>query len=292
MPILSERRACRVLDQHRSAQRYQSRIADDEPRLVEAMLSIVRARPRFGYRRVWALLRAEGWRVNRKRVHRLWRKKGLKVPQKRVKKRRLGVSGNSIVRRRATKRNEVWSIDFIFDRTANGRSIKWLSVIDEFTMQASPHRRECLALEVKRSMGASEVMEVLSELVLIRGGPVHVRCDNGPKFIAQAIRRWLECSGVKTLYVEPASPWQNGFVESFHSRLRDELLAMEVFETVKEAKRLATNWRLDYNHRRPHSGLKYLTPAAFAGTLSPAEIGAAPLPPSATAKEVSMVRLS
>lgn len=285
LPIVSERRACRALDQHRSAQRYRPKIADDEPRLVEAMLAIVRQRPRFGYRRVWALMRADGWRVNRKRVYRLWRLKGLTVPQKRVKKRRLGMSDNGIVRRRAMRMNEVWSIDFIFDRTTNGRSIKWLSVIDECT-------RECLGLEVKRSMGANEVMEVLSELVLIRGVPAHVRCDNGPEFIAQAIRRWLALSGVKTLYVEPASPWQNGFVESFHSRLRDELLEMEVFESLKEAKLLATHWRLDYNHRRPHSGLKYMTPAAFAGSLSPSAVGATPLPPPATAEETMVVKLS
>lgn len=283
---MSERRACGVLDQQRSTQRYAAKIKDDEGKLVEAMLSIVRARPRFGHRRVWALLRADGWRVNRKRVHRLWKQKGLKVPQKQVKKRRLGVSDNGIVRRRATAMNEVWSIDFIFDRTADGRSLKWLSVIDEFT-------RECLALVVKRSMNASEVMEVLSELVLIRGSPRHVRCDNGPEFVAVAIREWLSLSGVSTLYVEPASPWQNGFVESFHARLRDELLETELFETLSEAKMLATHWRLDYNHRRPHSGLKYQTPAAFAGSLVvPAPVEASPLPGPGPAKEKSMVRLS
>jgi putative transposase len=285
LPAVSERRACRELVRHRSTQRYVPKIADDEGKLVEAMLSIVRARPRFGYRRVWALLRQDGWRVNRKRVHRLWKQKGLKVPQKRVKKRRLGVIDNGIVRRRATAMNEVWSIDFIFDRTSDGRSIKWLSVIDEFT-------RECLALDVARSMNAVEVVEVLSELVLIRGVPGHVRCDNGPEFVAAAIRDWLSLSGVSTLYVEPASPWQNGFVESFHARLRDELLETELFETLKEAKMLATRWRLDYNHRRPHSGLRYKTPAAFAASGVPAAVEAAPLPPPGPAKEAGLVRLS
>lgn len=285
VPEVSERRACGVLDQPRSTQRYVPTIKDDEPKLVEAVLSTVRQRPRFGYRRVWALLRQDGWRVNRKRVHRLWKLKGLKVPQKQVKKRRLGVSENGIVRRRTTTKNEVWSMDFIFDRTREGRSLKWLSVIDEFT-------RECLALEVRRSMNAVDVIEVLSELVLIRGAPQHVRCDNGPEFVAQAIRRWLELSGVSTLYVEPASPWQNGFVESFHSRLRDELLGMELFESLKQAKTLATHWRLDYNHRRPHSGLGYKMPAAFAASLAPPAVEATPLPPPGPAKEEAMVRLS
>jgi putative transposase len=283
----SERSACRALDQHRSTQRYERRLDEDEPRLVRAMLRLIRKHPRFGYRRVWALLRADGWRVNVKRVHRLWKQNGLKVPVKRVKKRRLGTSENGITRRRAVGKDDVWSIDFIFDRTENGRSLKWLSVIDEFT-------RECLALEVDRTMNSEKVMELLGELVLIRGVPRHVRCDNGPEFIAKGIRRWLELSGVGTLYIEPGSPWQNGYVESFHARLRDELLGVEIFETKKEAKALSAQWRLDYNHRRPHSALGYQTPAGYAAgvkkTESPAvlPVAAAPLPPGQQAKDSTL----
>ncbi len=279
---VSERQACRTLDQHRTTQRYRSKIADDEEKLVSSMLKIVGEHPRFGYRRVWSMLRAEGWRVNVKRVHRLWKQNGLKVPVKRVKKRRLGSSENGITRHRSTKKNEVWSIDFIFDRTEDGRSLKWLSVIDEFT-------RECVALEVDRKMNSTSVMELMSELVLIRGMPEHVRSDNGPEFVARGIRSWLELSQVKTLYIEPGSPWQNGYVESFHSRFRDELLAVEVFESVKEAKKLSERWRMDYNHRRPHSSLGYRTPASFAAgvedvSLAVPPVGATPLPAGTTSE--------
>jgi len=264
---VSERHACRALSQQRSTQRYECKASDDEKPLVAAMLLILSTRPRFGYRRVWALLRADGWRVNRKRVHRLWRKNGLKVPQKQVKKRRLGTSDNGIVRQRATKMNEVWTIDFIFDRTQDGRSMKYLTVLDEFT-------RECPELVVHRSMNAKAVIDVLSELMLIRGVPKYIRCDNGPEFASRAIRNWLSCGGVKTLYIEPGSPWQNGFVESFHARLRDELLETEVFATLSEARELATRWRMDYNHHRPHSALNYQTPAAFAGSELSASVAA------------------
>jgi transposase InsO family protein len=233
------------------------------------MLEWVRAHPRYGYRRIWALLRQEGWRVNRKRIWRLWKQEGLKVPQKRHKRRRLGGSVNGIVRRRATGANQVWAWDFIFDRTSNGRSLKWLSIVDEFT-------RECLALEVGRSMTARDVVDVLMELVVARGVPENIRSDNGPEFIAQAIREWLGASGIGTLYIEPGSPWENGYAESFHARLRDELLDLEVFETVAEARMLATRWRLEYNHRRPHSSLGYVTPAAFAASLAEPPVAALP----------------
>lgn len=231
------------------------------------------------------MLKNEGWRVNRKRIWRLWKREGLKVPQKQVKKRRIGNSHNGIIRQRATCRNHVWAWDFIFDRTANGRSLKWLSIVDEYT-------RECLALEVGRTMTAGDVIDVLIELTQTRGVPKHIRSDNGPEVIAEAIRRWLSSSGIEALYVEPASPWQNGYAESFHARLRDELLNAEVFETVAEARMLATQWRLDYNHRRPHSSLGYVTPAAFAGSLAAPAVGAAPLPPEQQAKEEEPVILS
>ena len=274
---VSQRRACRVVGQPRRTQRYAPKRRDDEGKLVGRMLALVRQHPRYGYRRVWALLRQEGWTVNRKRIWRLWQREGLKVPMKRPKKRRLGHSANGILRHRATHRNHVWAWDFIFDTTANGRSLKWFSLVDEFT-------RECLALEVGRTMTATDVVDVLIELVQTRGVPGHIRSDNGPEFIAGAIRSWLGRSGIGTLYIAPGSPWENGYAESFHARLRDELLNLEVFATVAEGKMLATQWRLEYNHRRPHSSLGYRTPAAFAASLAEPPVGAAPLPtaPSAT----------
>jgi transposase InsO family protein len=263
---VSQRRACRILDQPRSTQRYQRRPNEQEQRLVKRMHELVRRHPRYGYRRIWALLRQEGWPINRKRVHRLWRREGFKVPQKQRKKRRLGVSANSIIRRQAEHKDHVWCWDFIHDTDERGRPLKWLSIVDEFT-------RECLALEVARSITAADVIDVLAELFIIRGVPKHVRSDNGPEFIARAIRSYLAKAGVQTLYIAPGSPWENGYVESFHGRLRDELLNAELFSDVREARALADRWRNEYNHRRPHSALGYVPPARFAAT----RIGATPL---------------
>lgn len=254
---VSERRACTVVGQPRATQRQRPRPRADEARLVARMLELVRLHPRFGYRRVRALLVAEGWRVSRKRVHRLWRANGLKVPQTRRKKRRLGSSENGCARRRAVGKDDVWCWDFTHDRTASGGPLKWLSVVDEYT-------RECVALEVRRSLPASGVVAVLEELAGVRGMPGHIRSDNGPEFIAAAIRGWLAGAGVGTLYVEPGSPWENGYAESFHSRLRDEFLGVEVFATLLEARVLGAEWRRAYNQERPHSSLGYRTPAAFA----------------------------
>jgi transposase InsO family protein len=231
------------------------------------------------------MLRHEGWMVNRKRIWRLWKQNGLKVPQTRHKRRRLGSSDNGCIRQRATAPNHVWAVDFIFDRTADRRSLKWLSIVDEYT-------RECLALEVGRSLRATDVIDVLIELVHTRCVPGHIRSDNGPEFIAAAIRSWLACSRIGSLYIEPGSPWENGYAESFHARLRDELLDVEEFGSVAEARALATQWRLDYNHRRPHSSLGYVTPAAFAAraaaaavSLAEPPVGAAPLPTAQQATE-------
>jgi len=253
----SERRACRVVSQPRSTQRYRPRIRVIDVALVGRMHELVRVHPRYGYRRMWALLRGEGWRVNRKRIWRLWRKEGFKVPQRQRKKRRLGNSENGIVRFRPRHKDHVWTWDFIHDRDEQGRPLKWLSLVDEYT-------RECLALEVERSMTALEVVDVSRQVVLIRGAPQHIRSDNGPEFIAQAIRSWLEAAAIGTLYIAPASPWENGYAESFFSRLRDELLNAELFADLRQAKALAASWQNEYNHRRPHSSLDYLTPAAFA----------------------------
>ena len=225
--------------------------------MVRRMHELVRSRPRFGYRRIWALLRDDGFVINRKRVWRLWKQEGFRVPQTQRKKRRLGCSANGIVRRRTKHKDHVWAWDFIHDRDRRNRPLKWFTLIDEYT-------RECLALEVERSMTALEVIEVLAQVLLIRGAPGHIRSDNGPEFIASAMRKYLETAGVGTLYIEPGAPWENGYAESFHGRLRDELLNREDFADLREAKVLAASWQNDYNHRRPHSSLGYRTPAAFA----------------------------
>jgi transposase InsO family protein len=221
------------------------------------MLELVRRRPRFGYRRIARLLAAEGWCVGLSRVFRLWRREGLKVPQKRRKRRCLGISDNGCHRRRAEHRDDVWCWDFVFDRTTSGSMLKWLSIVDE-------HTRECLALKVARSITSEEVIDTLAELFAMRRVPRHIRSDNGPEFIAAGIRSWLSQVGVGTLYIEPGSPWENGYAESFHSRLRDEFLAIEEFENLPTAQRLTAAWKDDYNHYRPHSSLGYVSPAEFA----------------------------
>ncbi len=246
-----------MLGQPRSTQRYAVRERDDERPLVQRMLSLARRHPRYGYRRIWALLRLDGYRVNRKRVYRLWRKAGLKVPQKQRKRRRLGHSGHGCVRHRAERIDHVWCYDFVSDQTVDGRTVKFLTIEDEYT-------RECLAIEVERSLTSREVIETLRYLFEVRGSPEHIRSDNGPEFIAKALRAWLAESGVKTLYIEPGSPWQNGFNESFNGKLRDELLNGELFTSLTEAKVVTEDWRMAYNHRRPHSSLGYETPAAYA----------------------------
>lgn len=256
---VSERRACRLLEQARSSQRRVRTSRPNDERLLGRILELVRRHPRFGYRRICVLLRREGWRINRKRVYRLWREQGLKVPRNQHKKRRLGHSGNSCSKRRALGKNHVWAWDFIHDRSEDGRPLKWLSVVDEYT-------RECLVLDVRRSLTAPTVVAVLAELMAWRGVPAHIRSDNGPEFVAQAIRTWLQEARVETLYIEPGAPWENGYAESFHSRLRDELLNAELFTSLAEAQMLATEWQEAYNQERPHSSLGYRTPAEFAST--------------------------
>lgn len=259
---------------------------------MAGMHALVRRHARYGYRRIWALLRADGWSVNRKRVYRLWKREGFKVPRKQRKRRRLGHSANGCVRRSARCKDDVWAWDFIHDRDAQGRPLKWLSLVDEFT-------RECLLLEVDRSIKATDVVQLISEVMLIRGVPQHIRSDNGPEFIAAAIRKFLAAAGVETLYVAPGSPWENGYAESFHSRLRDELLDTEVFDGLRDAKALASGWQNEYNHRRPHSSLGYRTPASFAAgcehgrtaSLADPPVGAAPLPPDPPTGEQSTLTL-
>lgn len=245
-----------MLGQPRATQRQKPKAKGAEGRLVTRMLELVRPHPRYGYRRVWALLRREGWRVNRKRVHRLWRQQGLKVPRKQRKKRRLGSSANSCVRRPAEHKDHVWAWDFLHDRTADGGPLKWFTLVDEYT-------RECLALEVRRGMTAQAVGVVLAGVVWARGVPRHIRSDNGPEFIARAIRAWMAAAGLEALYIEPGAPWENGFAESFNSKVRDELLNAEEFASLAEARVLAGQWKQEYNHVRPHSSLGYRTPAEY-----------------------------
>jgi len=250
------------MQQPRSTQRYQVKERDDEKQLVRRMLELAREHPRYGYRRIWALLRNDGRRVNVKRVHRLWRKAGLKVPQKQHKKRRLGLGGsaNGIVRNRSEHIDHVWCYDFVKDQTTDSRPLKFLPIEDEFT-------RECLSIDVARSITAKDVIATLKELFQVRGAPKFIRSDNGPEFIARTIRKWLAESGVGTLYIAPGSPWENAYSESFNGRFRDELLNREMFTSLREARLITEDFRLEYNHRRPHSSLEYMTPAAFAAAI-------------------------
>ncbi len=271
---VSERRACEVVEQPRSSQRYEPRVRDDEAKLVSRMLELVRRYPRYGYRRITAKLRQEGWSVNAKRIYRLWRREGLKVPKKKRKKRRLGSSKNGCSRRKAETMNDVWCWDFVFDHTTSGTQLKWLSIVDEYT-------RECLTLKVDRSITSEDVLDTLAELFAMRGVPKHIRSDNGPEFVAHAIGRWLDRLDVEAMYIEPGSPWENGYAESFHSRLRDEFLALEEFENLLSARRLTSAWQTEYNDCRPHSALGYQPPSAFAASLTSArarQTGAAPPP--------------
>lgn len=214
---VSERRACDVAGQHRSSQRYEAQRPDDEPGIITRMLELVREHPRFGYRRIAKLLQREVHRVGFNRAYRLWRREGLQVPRKARKKRRLGASDQGCIRHRVERRNHVWAWDFVFDRTSSGSSLKWLAIIDEYT-------RECLALKAGRRIQHGDVKDVLRGLFLAHGIPEHIRSDNGPEFIAHGLRSWLERSGIGPLYISPGSPWENGYAESFNSRLRDEFL--------------------------------------------------------------------
>ena len=246
-----------MIDQPRSCQRYAAKSRDDESALVQRMLQFVRQRPRFGYRRIAALLRAESWHASATRIYRLWRREGLKVPQKKRKRRRLGQSENGCHRRRALHQDHVWCWDFVFDHTTSGSTLKWLSIVDEYT-------RECLCLKVDRRITSEDVIDTLAELFAMRGVPRHIRSDNAPEFIARAIQRWTKQLSIETLYIAPGSPWENGYAESFHSRVRDEFLATEVFESLAAARKLTASWKEDYNHYRPHGSLGYVAPAVFA----------------------------
>ncbi len=209
---------------------------------------------RYGYRRITVLLKWEGFRVNHKRVERIWREEGLKVPAKQPKRGRLWLNDGSCVRLRPTHRNHVWSYDFVADRTHDGRLIKILTVLDEYS-------RESLALVVERRLQSDDVLSCLTELFVKHGPPEHIRSDNGSGFTEKVVRHWLKRLGVQTLFIEPGSPWENGYNESFNGKLRDELINREIFYTLKEAQVLIEEWRMEYNTLRPHSSLKYRPPA-------------------------------
>ncbi|MFN3214848.1 MAG: IS3 family transposase [Henriciella sp.] len=251
---VSVRRACRVVGQHRSTQRREKTPRHDEGALTAAIISLAERFGRYGYRRITALLREAGWSVSAGRVYRIWRREGLKVPQKQPKRGRLWLNDGSCVRLRPAHKGHVWSYDFVQDRTHDGKVFRMLCVIDEFT-------RECLAIRVERRLNSRYVLDTLGELLLEHGPPEHIRSDNGPEFIATALREWLQALDVRTLYIEPGSPWENGYCESFNSKLRDELLAREIFYDLREAQVLIENWRLFYNTARPHSSLGYKPPA-------------------------------
>jgi len=252
----SERRACRVVGQARSTQRYERTEAEDEARLRKAIHRAARKKPRYGSRRITTELRKQGWRVNRKRVERIWREEGLQVPRRVRKKRRLGHSKNGIARRRPERPNHVWSYDFVSDQTEDGRTLKIFVVLDEFT-------RRALALEVDRSFTSRDVIATLEALIEEYGAPEFIRSDNGPEFIAAAVRSWLEQSKIGALFIAPGSPWENGYVESFNSRLRDELLNGELFTSLAEARYLLKTYRREHNEERSHSALDDWTPIEF-----------------------------
>jgi putative transposase len=251
---ISERRACRALGQHRSTQRKTPRGQEDEERLTADLIELARQYGRYGYRKIAALLRDAGWRVNDKRVERIWRREGLKVPPKQPKRGRLWLADGSCIRLRPEHRNHVWSYDFVEDRTHDGRKVRMLNVVDEFT-------HECLAIRVDRKLKAIDVIDVLSDLFILRGVPTHIRSDNGPEFVAKAVQDWIAAVGAKTAYIAPGSPWENGYVESFNARLRDELLDGEIFYSLREAQIIIESWRRHYNTVRPHASLGYRPPA-------------------------------
>ena len=265
---------CRVLGQARSTQRRVPHVPDDEPRLVKRIIELACEYGRYGYRMITGLLRGEGWLVNHKRVERIWRREGLKVPSRHPKRGRIWDNDGSCVRLRPRYKDHVWSYDFMLARTSEGRSFRLLTVIDEYT-------RECLAIDVGRRLKSEDVMERLTELFILRGVPEHIRSDNGSEFTAKAIRKWLGRLNVKTLYIAPGSPWENGYIESFNGKLRNELLNMEVIDTLMEAKVLTERWRRHYNHVRPHSALGYVPPAPVTHLGLPTGSGATPLRHSA-----------
>ncbi len=253
LPGVSERRACRAINQPRPTQRRALKSLDDEESLTRDIIKLAIRYGRYGYRRITALLRDLGWQVNHKRVERIWRREGLKVPKKQPKRGRLWLNDGSIIRLKPERKGHVWAYDFVACRTEDGRAVRMLNVIDEYT-------RECLAIRAARRIRSDDVIHTLTELFVLDGAPEHIRSDNGPEFTAKVVRGWLERVGVKTLFIEPGSPWENGYNESFNGKLRDELLNGEIFYSLREVQILTERWRREYNTIRPHSSLGYRPP--------------------------------
>lgn len=266
---VSERRACAVLGHHRSSQRYPKQINSDEPSLRQDIVRLASQYGRYGYRRITAMLRAEGWQVNHKRVERVWRQEGLKVPQKQPKRGRLYLNDGSCIRLRPCWENHVWSYDFVSERLHGGRKFRMLTVIDEYS-------RRCLAIKVDYQLKAEQVLETLAELFIREGMPDYIRSDNGAEFTAREVQQWLATLKVRTAYITPGSPWENGFNERFNGSLRDELLNGEIFYSLAEAKVMIENWRSHYNEIRPHSSLNYQPPAPKVFTASALPQGLSP----------------
>jgi len=258
---ITERHGCRLLGQWRGTQRYLPTQRPDEDELTRAIVSLASEYGRYGYRRITALLRRAGWAVGKDRVERIWRRAGLKVPARQRPRGRLWLNDGSCVRLRPERANHVWSYDFVSGSTSDGRTLRMLTMIDEYT-------RESLAIRVGRRLNSHDVIDILAEVMVERGVPEHIRSDNGPEFIARRLRKWLERLGTQPLYIEPGSPWENGYCESFNSKLRDELLNREIFYSLKEAQILIERWRMHYNTQRPHSSLGYKPPAPVTIKLS------------------------
>ena len=259
---VSERRACAVVGQSRATQRYLPTQRVNEDALAKAIVSLAEEYGRYGYRRVTTLLKHQGGVVGKDRVQRIWRREGLKVPQKQPKRGRLWLNDGSCIRLRPTHPQHVWSYDFVHHRSDDGRGLKLLTLIDECT-------RECLAIRVGRCLRSLEVIETVSDAMLIHGIPEHIRSDNGPEMTSKRVRNWLQQIGVQTLFIEPGSPWENGYNESFNGKLRDELLNGEIFYSLKEAQLIIEQWRIHYNTKRPHSSLGYRPPAPATRAIKP-----------------------
>lgn len=249
----SERRACTLINHPRGTNRYIPSEDSEEERLIKELHRLAGRFPRYGYRRLTDKLREGGWRVNRKRVHRLCRQEGLKV----LKRRKKRVSRQKAPVITVTRKNQVWSYDFVFDQTSSGRTIKMLTVLDL-------HTRECHAIEVERRMSSAGVVKVLKKLFMIHGAPEYIRSDNGSEFVAKHVQAELKRAGVRTQYITPGSPWQNGHIESFHDKFRDECLNRELFYSLIEARVVVEDWRVEYNTVRPHSSIGRIPPAAYA----------------------------
>jgi transposase InsO family protein len=252
---LSQRHACQLVKLHRASARYQSHLRQDEHTTVALVRSYAEEQPMYGYRIIAAMLKQDGHQINRKRVYRIWRQEGLQLPRRKFAKRRFGDSTGCL--QRATRPNEVWSYDFLESRTERGGKLRMLTILDEYT-------RECLIIQVARSISSQQVIRTLEWLFVVRGAPSYLRSDNGPEFIAFALQQWLHEQHCHTLYIKPGSPWENPFIESFNGTFRAECLNRWLFADGQEAQTIIEQWRQEYNHRRPHSSLGYIPPAAFA----------------------------